>query len=289
MTIGAALINAERPLIVTSYLGRNPRAVPLLVDLSDCLGIPVYVSCPSAVSFPATHQHFVGLSFGMGENTFLREADVILVIDSDIPWIPMHNRPHANARIFHIDVDVLKQNIGMFHLDAEIRAQADGELALKAILQEVDKLQSTDGLASLAIARHNVIIIAHRQWTAALSNAEDPSEYPIITVPHVISTLREVVPEKTLFLNEAISNFVPVWSHLLPTRAGSVYSSGASSLGWGLGAAIGASIGQAAVAGTNNNDLIVLIVGDGSFLFGVPSSAYWIARRYDTVSDLNPS
>jgi hypothetical protein len=29
-------------------------------------------------------------------------------------------------------------------------------------------------------------------------------------------------------------------------------------------------------------ELIVAIVGDGSFLFGVPSSAFWMARRYNT-------
>ena len=30
-------------------------------------------------------------------------------------------------------------------------------------------------------------------------------------------------------------------------------------------------------------ELIVLLVGDGSYVFGVPSAAYWMARRYDTV------
>ena len=29
---------------------------------------------------------------------------------------------------------------------------------------------------------------------------------------------------------------------------------------------------------------MVAIVGDGTFLFGVPSAAYWMARRYNTVS-----
>jgi len=31
-----------------------------------------------------------------------------------------------------------------------------------------------------------------------------------------------------------------------------------------------------------NYELIVVIVGDGSFIFGVPSAAYWMARRYNT-------
>lgn len=272
---------AHHPLIITSYLGRNPRAVPCLVDLATSLAIPVYLSCPTNMSFPMTHPLFVGLSYGMGENKWLREADVILVIDSDIPWITMHNKPRPDARIFHIDVDVLKQNMGMFHLDAEIRAQADGELALRAILQEVSKLQAKN---DMTVLRHNSVVSAHNKWVATVTDAEGPSKSSIITVPHVISMLRTTAPPKTLFLNESVSNFVPVWSHLLPTRPGSAFSSGASSLGWGLGAAIGASIGRTANPETSDNEFIALVVGDGSFLFGVPSSAYWIARRYETVS-----
>ncbi|KAF8525690.1 thiamine diphosphate-binding protein [Gautieria morchelliformis] len=277
--IASALATAERPLIVTSYLGRNPRTVPLLVELSERLAIPVYASCPTSVCFPMSHPHFVGLSYGMGVNKWLREADVILVMDSDIPWIPWHNKPRHGARIFHIDVDVLKQNMGMFHIDAEITAQADGELALNALLQEIDKARS---LNDLETARQHNMASSHEQWLKELADAENPSKSPSITVPHVMSALRTGLPAKTLFLNEGISNYIPVWTHLRPTRPGSAYTSGASSLGWGLGAAIGASIGKAAIPGSNDNEFIALVVGDGSFLFGVPSSAYWIARRYDT-------
>ena len=62
-------------------------------------------------------------------------------------------------------------------------------------------------------------------------------------------------------------------------------TSGGSSLGWALGAAVGASIaGRAADGGLPLHELIVAIVGDGSFMFGVPSSAYWMARKYEAVS-----
>lgn len=60
-------------------------------------------------------------------------------------------------------------------------------------------------------------------------------------------------------------------------------TSGGSSLGWGLGAAIGAILaGQAHP--NYARDLVTLIVGDGSFIFSVPSASFWMARRYETVS-----
>jgi acetolactate synthase-1/2/3 large subunit len=48
---------------------------------------------------------------------------------------------------------------------------------------------------------------------------------------------------------------------------------GGGSLGWAGGAAVGAKL---AAPGRT----VVCLVGDGSFLFGVPSSAQWVARRY---------
>lgn len=280
ITIAKALLSAKKPLIITSYLGRNPNAVDVLVTLSEKLAIPVYLSCPTSVSFPLTHPHFVGLSYGQGENTYLREADVILVLDSDLPWIPMQNRPKPDAQIFHIDVDVLKQNMGMFHIDAEITAKADCEQALSTILELMRECGQPD--QELIKARNEEITAHHELWFENLHQAELLSDgnTTTITVSYLLSRVRELVPSQTLFLNEGISNYIPVWTHLLPSPRG-MFTSGATSLGWSLGAAIGATFAERSSYAVKH-DLIVAIVGDGSFLFSVPSSAYWIANRYNT-------
>ena len=49
--------------------------------------------------------------------------------------------------------------------------------------------------------------------------------------------------------------------------------SGASSLGWAGGGAIGAKLAAP-------DRTVVCLVGDGCYLFGVPSAAQWAARRY---------
>ena len=61
--------------------------------------------------------------------------------------------------------------------------------------------------------------------------------------------------------------------------------SGGTSLGYALGAAVGAYMG-AATRGADAGaawEMVVAVVGDGDFLFGQPSTAYWMARRYMTV------
>jgi len=47
-----------------------------------------------------------------------------------------------------------------------------------------------------------------------------------------------------------------------------------ASLGWGLGAALGAKL-------ANPDHKIICCVGDGSYMFGVPVAAHWVARAYD--------
>ena len=58
-------------------------------------------------------------------------------------------------------------------------------------------------------------------------------------------------------------------------KPGTIFASGGSSLGWHGGAAIGAKL--AAPERT-----VVSLTGDGSYLFSVPSTVHWMARRYRT-------
>jgi thiamine pyrophosphate-dependent acetolactate synthase large subunit-like protein len=183
---------------------------------------------------------------------------------------------------------------------------ADSELALSQIVEairRIDEQGSVVGetvLGSQALkTRGQALAAEHQEMVRTLDNEEHM--YPVdaasstsvasITVPNVLGVLRgaitELTPSKgmeTLILNEGISNYPKVWSHMRPEVPGHMFSSGGSSLGWALGAAVGAHIGgEIAGAEQGGYDLIVTIVGDGSFLFGVPSSVFWMARRYNTV------
>jgi acetolactate synthase-1/2/3 large subunit len=68
-----------------------------------------------------------------------------------------------------------------------------------------------------------------------------------------------------------------VCEHLRAATPGLLLGSGSSSLGWSGGAAVGAKLAAP-------DRTVVSLVGDGSYLFGVPSSAQWMARRYRAPS-----
>jgi acetolactate synthase-1/2/3 large subunit len=82
------LVGAENPLAITSYLGRHPQSVAPLVELAESLGMRV-VSQGMRMNFPTNHP----LSAGASPNPYLKEADVILIIDHQIPYLPTKVKP----------------------------------------------------------------------------------------------------------------------------------------------------------------------------------------------------
>ncbi|GAA5973925.1 hypothetical protein JCM11641_001222 [Rhodosporidiobolus odoratus] len=280
-----ALIGAKKPLIVTSYLGRNRSAVPELVKFAELLAVPVFQSCLSTVNFPFDHPLHAGISFG-GKNELVEEADVILIIDSDIPWVPLFTKPKSDAKIFHLDVDPLKKNMSYANYPALLRAQTDAQLALEQLYAYASSSSSLTSAKSTISTRLSSLEAKHGESTSALRALEVPEEGKddLMTAPFIVSHYRKLLASQnlsSLVLNESISNYPHVWNHVEPKQAGELLSSGASSLGWALGAAIGASMAGGVVPEVAK-DIYTVFVGDGSYIFGVPSAAYWMARRYET-------
>src|SRR5205823_12122676 len=117
--IAAALAGAQYPLVVTSYLGRDPAAVPELVELCELLAIRVLESMAYHVNFPADHELHAGFQYHtVAQNPVLAQADVILVIDSDVPCIGSVNRLTSGAAIYCVDVDALKASIRLWYVPA---------------------------------------------------------------------------------------------------------------------------------------------------------------------------
>lgn len=271
--IATALAGARRPLLVTSFVGRNPKAVAPLTALCRRLGIGVLESVPNAMNFPHTDPLYQGNQWNHPrQNPVLAAADVILVVDSDVPWIPTVSRPADEARIFHIDVDPLKQQMPLWHIRAEGVFAADAETALDQLNDWFDA-HPPETAAVEARAGHYAELHAARQQ--ALRSLEQPSADDAVTSEYLVSRLRTLAGDEALFVNEGISHYHTVFDHLALDRPGAIFTSGGGSLGWNGGAAIGIKLAQP-------DRTVVALTGDGSYMFTVPSSVHWMARRYET-------
>jgi acetolactate synthase-1/2/3 large subunit len=266
------LRKARRPLIVTSYLGRNPGAVDELVRLAGRLAVAVLESVPSYLNFPTDDPMYQGNQWNdPRQNPVLAEADLILVLDSDVPWIPTVSRPRDDARIYHIDTDPLKQQMPLWYIAAKRVFRADAATALRQIN---DHLDGVDVDAGAIESRRTHYADLHAARQSRLRELEQPRG-DIITGEVLTACLRRHVGDDTIVLNEGISHYQTIVNHLGMTRPGSLFGSGAGSLGWNGGAAIGVKL-------AHPDRLVMALTGDGSYMFSVPSSVHWIARQYGT-------
>ncbi|MCX5908606.1 MAG: thiamine pyrophosphate-binding protein, partial [Deltaproteobacteria bacterium] len=84
------LQGAENPLVITSMVGKNPKAVAELVKLCESWAIPVTISTSNLyMNFPTENP----MHLGFDPHEYLGTADVILVIECDVPWFPIKGKP----------------------------------------------------------------------------------------------------------------------------------------------------------------------------------------------------
>lgn len=295
--IVTALVEAESPLVVVGFTGRNPDSVPELIRLADLIkGLKVHDAGTTDMCFPFSHRAYV--SNTTGASAAIKAADVILVLDCDVPWIPTQTRPKEDAKIFHVDLDPLKAQMSLFYIPAIARYRADSCTALNQLCSRIasserHKLNLTDPRFA---TRWDVLARSHQEGLRAIAiRGATPAGGPDapINISYLSRLLRALVPHNCIFVSEAITNHVRMTEQLQPNLPGTWLTKGASGLGWSNGAALGVKLATDYYCsqfsrkskplqspGNADSSLVCSITGDGSFLFGIPSSVYWISAHY---------
>ncbi|KAI9730281.1 MAG: hypothetical protein M1834_006045 [Cirrosporium novae-zelandiae] len=284
------LVAAESPLLITGYSGRNPSAVSSLVKLADTIpGLRVLDTGGSDMCFPFDHPGCLGLSYGI--NDAIPTADFILVVDCDVPWIPTQCKPSASAKIIHIDIDPLKRLMPTFYIPAIARYTADAHTSFTQLTSHLTTTPSY--LSTLSsdpyTSRKITLIQSHKARLAAYAaqgtlptSSTDP-----FTTSQLCAHLRTLCPPDTIWVIEAVTHTLAVANQIQPTYPSSWLNCGGGGLGWSGGASLGIKLATdtlpPSIANGNENPtpkFICQIVGDGTFLFSMPSSVHWISSRY---------
>lgn len=276
--IADALLKAEHPLLITGYSGRNQKIPGALVELANTVkGLRVLDTGGSDMCFPASHPGWLGLRFGV--ESVIEKSDVIVVLDCDVPWIPTHNKPKEGTKIFHIDVDPLKQLMPLFYLPAQHRYRADALVSVEQIT--ADAKSQVSSLDNAVVAKKwEALQAAHKERLDTIASKATPAEDGTFGTGHLCKTLRSLCPQDTIWAIEAVTNTGFVHDNLQPELPGSWINCGGGGLGWSGGGALGIKLASDVESG-GKGKFVVQIVGDGTFLFSVPGSVYWIARRYN--------
>ncbi len=262
------LLDASEPIIITSRLGKRPDAVNKLVELAELLAIPVVEAPKYFMNFPTENTFHLGYD----PAPYLERADAILLVESDIPWIPKNAKPREDAVIIQIDVDPTYTSYPIWGYPVDLPITADSGLAIPnliSILEELipdveAKMEEVEDRRERIKNTHNR---QRRLWRDTALKVKDDKPIDFTWLSYVVNEIKD---ENTIVFNEYDLDSTQVQL----TKPGTYFrTSPAGWLGLGLGAAIGAKMAAP-------KQTVIACIGDGSYIFAVPTACHWVLNRY---------
>ena len=262
-----ALLNAQRPLLLVGPDVRSAGAQRELLDLCERFALPVAVGFFDYGAFPLRHPNYIGMiqypqevadhgydvvcCIGFRQNTTARPADEKFK-DADT-IIAIGHDPSVMGNTFAVDLAVVGDvRHTLTALNGRWRA-ADAD--------RPHLVKRRQALAEQSARRR----AAHTEQARALASTQ-----PIHPVLLGDAMARCLAPN-TLLVSENFN----ASDHLMPFGYGEdewrMVRTCGGSLGYGLGAAIGAQLGAP-------DRPVVLSIGDGSVMYS--ASGFWTMARY---------
>jgi acetolactate synthase I/II/III large subunit len=267
--IATRLLAAEQPLLITAYSGRNHAAVALLDELAQFAGIRVVEFNPIHVNLP----HDSPCHGGFVPTKSLADADVGLLVDVDVPWIPKDMPDNPSTWWAHVDVDADKRGFPMWSFPANLRLQGDScrfyadlLAALKAKADAGFKARAAERVKQMAAES-----VARREQAAKL--AADPGVAGEINAHFLCAALVKALGPSDVVINEAIRNIPTVLAQMPRTKPGSLVGLAGAGLGYAANTALGLKLALP-------DRVIMPIMGDGTFYFSNPQSVLAVSQKY---------
>jgi len=257
------LMIAENPLIITSDVGRSIAAAESLSELADKYAIPVITHVPRYLCIGNDNP----MHLDYEASPHLAQADAVLVLDCDVPWIPATDPVNPDAKVIHLALDPLFSRYPVRSFPATLSIAANPEAALPKLsdaMAKTDPSRINVRRTRVAKTRQSV----RDKWQAVKENAKNAEP---IHPAWLAKCVGKYLDDNTILVNEM--GVVPMYAGI--NKPGRYFGpSPAGGLGWGLGAALGAKLAAP-------NDLIIATIGDGSYFFGNPLAAHYCGRAYD--------
>jgi len=245
------LADADRPLIICSKASDDPEAFGRLASFAERHAIPVIENAPITLALSGLSPMHAGFDVGAD----LAEADVVLVLDTIVPWLPHRHALAGGSKIIQSGPDPWHQRVPIRSFVADLTlAGESGDVvaALDALMPARDRRERFAHLSARHMARRAAVLApSSRLNAAAISKA----------VARVAGETGRVVSE----LGAQVSD-------MRFARHGQYFKVPLSGgLGWGFPAALGLQL-------ADRDRLVIATMGDGSYMFANPVACHQIAE-----------
>ena len=256
---------AANPLIITGRLGSDPAAVSAMVGFAEALGAPVVTPASPFVSFPNTHDFHVGVNSA----PYVKDADVIVVVECDVPWYPSQGKPLENTKVIQIARDPNYSAIPIRNFPKDISIGGDPKLALQLLAAELKKRRGNEKSFGERAER---IRAKHQQYREALKGrAEKASRERPVSHAWLAHCIDQVRDRDTIVLSDH-----GIGNEMLNLSEPESYFGGspAGGLGWGIGGGLGIKLARP-------EKTVIVTAGDGTYMFNNPTACHFVSQAYD--------
>ena len=252
--------SAQRPLLITANGGRTQESARAIEQLAQALAVPVVHYRPRYLALSTEHP----MHCGWDPHALLKEADVVLVVDCDVPWIPKEGTPRADAKIVHIGTDPLFARYPLRGFRTDIALTGGVASTLQALWRSAQK----HALSPAKIEERRKTVA---ELSASIRQKARAGVEPMpagITGKWLSACMNRLLDGNTILVNE-----YPTVLEEMVIREPGLYFGNASAggLGWGMGAALGAKL-------ASPDKTVICAVGDGAYMFGNPTAAHYVSE-----------
>ena len=252
---------ARMPLIITGTLGRDPQESVMLSRIAERFALPVVPYNTRYFALSSAHPMFQGSM----PRPLLDGADLVIVLESDVPWLPSKEHPSPGTKVVQIGEDPLYARYPMRSFPSDLTLTA----GVGAVLRDLEPALA-DRLPHDAVGERRARLAKRsddlrRGW---LAEAEQAGRSEAINMAWLNHCLRDVVDRDTIVINEY--SFRQEYCPL--ETPGSLFGlSVAGGLGWGFPAALGAKLASPA-------KMVLAVLGDGAYMFANPTACHYVSQ-----------
>jgi acetolactate synthase-1/2/3 large subunit len=252
---------ARMPLVITGTLGRDPQESVLLSRIADRFALAVIPYNTRYFALSSVHPMFQGSMPG----ALLDQADLIIALETDVPWLPSKETPAPGAKIVQIGEDPLYARYPMRSFPSDLTLTANARALLEALQSAL-----AERLPRAAVAERHAYLAQRSDGlrSAWRADAQKTGRGDAIDMAWLNHCLREVVDRDTIVINEYSFR-----QEYCPLEApGSLFGvSAAGGLGWGFPAALGAKL-------ASPDKTVIAVLGDGAYMFANPTACHHVSQ-----------
>jgi len=241
------VLKASNPVIITWRAGRKESWFNSLKDFADSAKIPVLNYVGERVNYPSNGKMAI-------DRFNLKEADLIIEVETEVPWIPRFT--DVDAKIIKVDVEPSYSYIPYYEFPCDLCIQSSVDEFFSKL--RIERKPEKDLEETIERQRE--------EKKERINKLADLKQIHPDYLSYEIGKLKLTVFNE-YDLNPKYGEFNSFNSYFGDPAMGH--------LGWALGAGVGYKM-------ATGKD-VVITVGDGSFIFGVPTAFYYVAKKFPVL------